>query len=270
MKKTIAVLAGDGIGPEVMAEAIKVLEKAAEGFGHEFTFQEALIGGAAWEPYGRHFPDETKQICERSDAILFGSVGGPIHEQGNDKWRDCERHSILAIAPIFSFSDQLKARQSLSCPSRFVRFTSSNHWRGGGYLMCERAFGRYLFGEHRIEKVKDVKTAMDVMAYDEDTIADIAHAAFQAAQKRKFKVASVDKANVLARSRLWREVVTDVSKGYPDCQLEHILVDNCAMQLIRCPTYFDVLLMPNMFGDIYRMKLHVLGGFIGIDAFRQP
>lgn len=264
MKKTIAVLSGDGIGPEVMSEAIKVLLKIAEDFGHEFTFQHALIGGAAWEVHGVHFPEETKKICEGSDAILFGSVGGPIQEQGNAKWKDCERNSILQLRQYFHFQTNL--RPSKVYPALADSCVLRPQIIGNGVdILCVRELsGDIYFGEHHIKEIDGVKNAIDVMAYDERTIADIAHAAFQAARHRRKKVTSVDKANVLACSRLWREVVTEVSKEYPDCQLEHLLVDNCAMQLIRCPTVFDVLLMPNMFGDILSDEVSVLAGSLGM------
>lgn len=264
MKKTIAVLSGDGIGPEVMSEAIKVLLRIAEGFGHKFILQNAVIGGAAWEIHGVHFPEETKKICERSDAILFGSVGGPIQEQGNAKWKDCEHNSILKLRQYFCFQTNL--RPSKVYPALADSCVLRPQIIGNGVdILCVRELsGDIYFGEHRIEVIDDVKNAIDVMTYDEKTIADIAHAAFQAARHRRKKVTSVDKANVLACSRLWREVVTEISKEYSDCQLEHLLVDNCAMQLIRCPTAFDVLLMPNMFGDILSDEVSVLAGSLGM------
>lgn len=264
MKKTIAVLSGDGIGPEVMSEAIKVLVKIAEIFGHEFIFQHALIGGAAWENHGEHFPEETKKICEGSDAILFGSVGGPIQEQGDAKWKDCEQNSILQLRKYFRFQTNL--RPSKVYPALAESCVLRPEIIGNGVdILCVRELsGDIYFGEHRIEEQDGFRKAIDVMAYDERTIADIAHAAFQAARHRRKKVTSVDKANVLACSRLWREVVTEISKEYPDCQLEHLLVDNCAMQLMRCPTAFDVLLMPNMFGDILSDEVSVLAGSLGM------
>lgn len=264
MKKKIAVLAGDGIGPEVMAEAIKVLGKIAEYFGHEFTFENALIGGAAWEHDGCHFPEETRKICQRSDAILFGSVGGPILEQGNAKWKDCERNSILQLRQYFHFQTNLRPCKVYpvladACVLR------PQIIEGGVDILCVRELsGDIYFGEHSMELIDGVKSARDIMSYDEQTIADIAHVAFHAARRRRKKVTSVDKANVLACSQLWREIVTEISKQYPDCQLEHLLVDNCAMQLIRCPTAFDVLLMPNMFGDILSDEVSVLAGSLGM------
>ena len=264
MKKTIAVLPGDGIGPEIMHEAVKVLEKIGARFGHEFLFVHALIGGAAWERHQIHFPEETKKICEGSDAILFGSVGGPVHEQGSEKWKDCERNSILQLRQHFRFQTNL--RPSRVYPVLAASCALRPHLIEGGVdILCVRELSQDIyFGEHRLEVVDGIRQAVDVMSYDERIIADIAHKSFQAARNRRKKVISVDKANVLACSRLWREVVNEVSKEYPDCLLEHILVDNCAMQLIRCPAAFDVLLMPNMFGDILSDEVSVLAGSLGM------
>ena len=269
MKKGIAVLAGDGIGPEIMPEAIKVLHRIEQLFGHEFTLQAALIGGAAWETYGAHFPKETQQICEKSDAILFGSVGGPVHEQNSPKWHNCERNSILQLRQHFRFQTNLR-------PSRvYAALADSSilrpHIIGDGIdiLAVRELSGDVYFGEHRLELVDGVKTGTDLMRYDALTIEDIAHAAFQAAQQRRKKVTSVDKANVLACSVLWREVVSQIARAYPECALEHLLVDNCAMQLLRRPASFDVLLMPNMFGDILSDQVRRLCRLLGHAALCQ-
>lgn len=264
MKKTIAVLAGDGIGPEIMSEAIKVLLKIAECFGHEFILDNALIGGAAWEKHGKHFPEETKKICEASDAILFGSVGGPIQEQGSAKWRDCERNSILQLRKHFCFQTNLRPSKVYPALAHSCVLRPEIIKNGVDILCVRELSGDIYFGEHLQEVIDGVRIARDVMTYDAQTIADITHVAFQAARMRKKKVTSVDKANVLACSQLWREVVIEVAKEYPDCQLEHLLVDNCAMQLMRSPSAFDVLLMPNMFGDILSDEVSILAGSLGM------
>lgn len=264
MKKAIAVLSGDGIGPEIIAEAKKVLLKIADVFGHEFIFKDTLIGGAAWDHFGEHFPDETKNICAESDAILFGSVGGPIQEQTLPKWKGCERNSILEIRKWFRFQINLRPVKAYAA----LKSASILHPRlmeKGVDILCVRELtGDIYFGDHRTLVVEGIRKAEDVMAYDETAIANIAHAAFQSAMRRRKKVTSVDKANVLACSRLWRQIVDEVSKEYPDCVLEHILVDNCAMQLIRNPSSFDVLLMPNLFGDILSDEASVLAGSLGM------
>lgn len=263
MKKNIALLAGDGIGPEIMKEAIKVLDKIAEKFGHEFEYHEALIGGAAYEAHGTHIPDETKKIASESDAILFGSVGGPVADQLNPKWKNCETNSILAIRKHFKFNINLRPAKSyptLSSLSPLRPDIAKNI-----DILCVRELsGDIYFGEHKTEEINGQRRASDLMIYDENTIAQAAHAAFKTAQSRHKKVHSVDKANVLDCSKLWRAVVTEVANQYPDCQLDHILVDNCAMQLIRRPDQFDVLLMPNMFGDILSDEASVFAGSLGM------
>jgi 3-isopropylmalate dehydrogenase len=264
MRKTIAVLPGDGIGPEIMKEAIKVLRKIAVIFDHEFIFHEAFIGGAAWERYGEHFPAETKGICEGADAILFGSVGGPVQKQTQAKWKDCERNSILHLRQHFHFQTNLRPLKVFLGMINACVLRPEIIKEGIDILCVRELSGDIYFGEHQMETVEGIRKARDIMAYDEHTIADIAHVAFQAARQRRRKVTSVDKANVLACSRLWREVVNEVSRNYRDCELEHMLVDNCAMQVIRNPTSFDVLLMPNMFGDILSDEVSVLAGSLGM------
>lgn len=185
MKKKIAVLAGDGIGPEIMSEAIKVLRSIEECYGHTFTFQEAYVGGAAWEHYGNHFPSETRQTCEQSDAILFGAVGGPVHEQGSPKWKDCERNSILQIRQHFRF--QINLRPAKVYPALESSCVLRPHIiQDGVDILCVRELLEDIyFGEHRIEAYESGRQAVDVMSYSEPVITDIAHAAFKAARSRK-------------------------------------------------------------------------------------
>lgn len=264
MNKTIAILAGDGIGPEIMREAVRVLKAVEERFGHTFVFKEALVGGAAWEATGRHFPEETRTVCTSADAILFGSVGGPVSEQSSPKWAGCERESILAVRSHFGFNINLRPVPVYPdlvsrCPLR------SELIRGGVDILCVRELaGDIYFGEHATEMRDGLRAARDVMTYDESAIAAAAHAAFKAARQRRKTVVSVDKANVLDCSKLWRAVVTEVARGYPDCSLEHLLVDNAAMQVIRRPADFDVLLLPNMFGDILSDEVSVFAGSLGM------
>ncbi len=258
MKKSIAILAGDGIGPEVMAQAVKALRGIEQRFGHQFILREAWVGGAAWERYGGHFPLETQSICEGVDAILFGSVGGPISEQTYEKWKDCERNSILRIRQHFGF--QVNMRPIRSYPS----LKHPLGWMHVDLLCIRELLGDVYFGDHRLDVIDGIRVASDAMVYDEKSITTAAYAAFDAARGRRKKVTSVDKANVLACSRLWREIATEVSMHYPDVHLEHMLVDNCAMQLIRNPSSFDVLLMPNMFGDILTDEASVLAGSLGM------
>lgn len=264
MKKTIAILSGDGIGPEVMQEALKVLKRINEVFGHEFKLVEGLIGGAAWGKYGNHFPNETKKICENSDAILFGSVGGPISEQMNEKWRDCERNSILAIRKYFNFNVNFRPVKLYSALKNNCVLKANVIKKGVDILCVRELAGDVYFGEHKTEGEVGNRIATDVMTYDESTIEKVAIAAFEAAMKRRKKVSSVDKANVLDCSKLWREVVDRIAKNYPQCSLEHVLVDNMAMQVIKRPYDFDVILMPNMFGDIISDEVSVFAGSLGM------
>lgn len=266
MKMKIAILSGDGIGPEIMAEAVKVLQKIGEIFGHEFEFSEGLIGGAAWDIYKNHFPEETKKICEKSDAILFGSVGGPVTNNKEEKWLNCETNSILEIRKYFNFNVNIRPAKT------YKQLIDSSPLRPeiikeGIDILCIRELSQDIyFGEHKIDGKDGERIATDVMTYDEKCIENIAHIAFKAAAKRNNKIHSVDKANVLACSKLWREVVSNVAKEYPKCKLEHILVDNCAMQIIKRPHDFDVLLLPNMFGDIISDETSVFAGSLGMLA----
>lgn len=264
MKKTIAVLAGDGIGPEVMQEAVKVLKRIGEVFGHEFKLASGLIGGAAWEKYKDHFPEKMKRICKESDAILFGSVGGPVSEQMSEKWRDCEKNSILAIRKYFNFNVNFRPVKLYSALKNNCVLRANVIKKGVDILCVRELSGDVYFGEHKTEGEVGSRTATDVMTYDEETVEKVAIAAFEAAMKRRKKVSSVDKANVLDCSKLWREVVSRVAKNYPQCSCEHVLVDNMAMQVIKRPGDFDVILMPNMFGDIISDEISVFAGSLGM------
>lgn len=250
MNKTIAIIPGDGIGPEIMAEAIKVLKEIESVFGHRFIYHYAVIGGAAWDAHGTHFPQETADICENADAILFGSVGGPVGSQDSPKWKDCEKNSILAI----------RSQMGMNCNIRPVQGIGNEI-----DIFCVRELSEDVyFGSHETSGSIGDRVAQDMMIYSEGTIRQIAHQAFQFAMSRDKKVTSVDKANVLDCSKLWREIVEEVSKGYPECKVEHMLVDNCAMQLAKNPRDFDVLLMPNLFGDILSDLASIWGGSLGM------
>jgi 3-isopropylmalate dehydrogenase len=264
MKKTVSLLPGDGIGPEIMAEAVKVLERIATVYDHQFEFREADAGGAAWEKHGEHLPEETLEICRNSDAILFGAAGGPVSESDNPKWRDCERATVLGLRKAFNFNINL--RPVVVYPALAESCPLKKRVIGGGVdILCVRELlGGIYFGEHKTEGEPGRRVASDIMSYGEEAIAAIAHFAFEAASNRRRKVTSVDKANVLDCSRLWRDVVCSVAAHYPQCELEHLLVDNCAMQVITRPDRFDVLLMPNMFGDIISDELSVLAGSLGM------
>lgn len=264
MEAKIAVLAGDGIGPEVMKEALRVLAVISKKYGHKFEIREALIGGAAFEACGKHFPDETKQICDSSDAILFGSVGGPVSEALAPKWKDCERNSLLGIRKAFNFHANLRPARvypSLKdcCPlSPQVISTEID------LLIVRELIGDIYFGEHKTFTENGMRVATDVASYTEKQVSDIAHVALKEARMRRKKVTSVDKANVLDTSRLWRELVHEVARKYPDVEISDMLVDNCAMQLVRNPAQFDVIVTSNLFGDILSDLASVLPGSLGL------
>ena len=266
MKKNIALIPGDGIGPEIVREARKVLDRVCEKYGHEFTYTELLMGGCSIDAYGVPLTDETLEAAKASDSVLLGAVGGNV---GNSRWYDVAPNlrpeaGLLAIRkglglfanirPAYLYKE-LKA----ACPLR-------EDIIGEGFdmvIMRELTGGLY-FGERHTEEVDGVRKATDTLTYDENEIRRIAIKAFEIARKRKGKVISVDKANVLDSSRLWRQVAEEVAKDYPDVTLTHMLVDNCAMQLVMNPGQFDVILTENMFGDILSDEASMITGSIGM------
>jgi 3-isopropylmalate dehydrogenase len=266
MKREIAVLPGDGIGPEVMAAAVQVLKEIEKRFSHRFTLVEAKIGGAAYDHHQTHFPEETRNICQGSDAILFGSVGGPVTEASLPKWRGCEVNSILALRKTFQFA--VNYRPVAVYPELLDSSPLKPQLleRGIDLVVIRELVGDLYFGEHRTEVENGRRKALDVAEYDEDQIALAAKHAFELAKTRRRRVTSVDKANVLDTSKLWRTVVSEVAHSYPEVQLEHMLVDNCAMQLITAPDQFDVIVTSNMFGDILSDAAAVLPGSLGLLA----
>ena len=264
MQKTIAVLPGDGIGEEVMAQALRVLDAVAKKNGHQFETKKALIGGAAFDVYGKHFPDETKAICEKVDAILFGSVGGPNSERHLDKWKGCEVNALLGIRKAFGFAANF--RPSKIYPALLDSSPLKNRVieKGVDVLIVRELLGDLYFGEKWAKGDKPNREAFDACLYKESQITTVAHAAFQAAMKRRKKLTLVDKANVLTTSKLWRDVVPEIAKEYPEVEFDLMFVDNCAMQLVVNPTQFDVVLTGNMFGDILSDLAAVLPGSLGL------
>lgn len=262
MKKKITILPGDGIGKEVTVEGKRVLEKIADVYGHDFQYDEALIGHAAIEVTGNPLPDETLTKLKSSDAILFGAVGHPKYdndptlkvrpEQGLLKMRK-ELGLYANLRPIKLFDELLEASS-----------IKSEILKGSDILFFRELTGDVYFGEKG--RKDNGNTAYDLMIYQRYEIERIAHKAFQAALTRKKKVTSVDKANVLESSRLWREVVQEVGKQYPDVQLEHQFVDTAAMKLIQNPRSFDVVLTGNLFGDILTDEASQIAGSMGMLA----
>lgn len=266
MNYNIAVIPGDGIGPEIIREARKVLDQVGKVYGHTFHYTEILMGGCSIDAYGVPLTEEALQTAKESDAVLLGAVGGNV---GNSRWYDVAPNlrpeaGLLAIRkglglfanmrPAYLYKE-LKA----ACPLK-------KEIIGDGFdmvIMRELTGGLY-FGDRYTKEVDGVMTAVDTLTYTEKEIRRIAVKAFDIAMKRRKKVTSVDKANVLDSSRLWRNVVEDVAKDYPQVELNHMLVDNCAMQLVMDPGQFDVILTENMFGDILSDEASMITGSIGM------
>jgi 3-isopropylmalate dehydrogenase len=262
--KRIAVLAGDGIGPEIMAEAVKALDAVSRRFGPVFEYVQADVGGAAIDRHGHALPSATLATCEASAAILFGSVGGPAWDTLPPAQRP-ERASLLPLRKHFGLFCNL--RPARLCPAlRHLSPLRPEITAKGFDILCVRELtGDIYFGEPKGRNGSGPdERAFDTMAYTRREVERIAVQAFTMARGRRRRVASVDKANVLTTMVLWREVVTEIGRTFPDVQLEHVYVDNAAMQLIRRPYDFDVLLCGNMFGDILSDECAVLGGSIGM------
>ena len=266
MKATVAVLPGDGVGLEVMQEAVKLFDVLQSEYGHEFKLEYGLVGGAAYDKYKTHMPEETLKLCEKSDAILFGSVGGPVAELDQEKWRDCERNSILALRKHFGFSVNLRPSRVYSQLASLCPLKPELVKKGVDLLIVRELVGDAYFGARETGEENGERFATDESKYTESQVKTAAHAAFRCAKKRKNKVTSVDKANVLTTSKLWREVVREVRSQYPDVIYEDMLVDNCAMQLLRDPSQFDVIVTSNMFGDILSDQAAALPGSLGLVA----
>lgn len=264
MKKKIAILAGDGIGPEVMSSALKVLDYIAEKFGHEFEYQEALVGGAAYEKHRVHLPDETLRICEASDAILFGSVGGHVSEQNQEKWKNCEANALLGLRKHFNFNANFRPAKVYPALQHICPLKSELTEKGIDLLIIRELVGDIYFGEHKFYQENGLRAALDTATYNEKQIREVVEIAFQTAEKRNKKVVSVDKANVLHTSKLWREVLEEIATNYTDISWEHMLVDNAAMQLVKNPAYFDIVVTSNMFGDILSDVAAILPGSLGL------
>ena len=255
----IAILPGDGIGPEVMAEAIKVLRAVEQRFELSFQLTDALVGGAAIDAEGQPLPPQTLSICQQSNAILFGSVGGP-------KWTNLppdqqpERGSLLPLRKTFDLFCNLRPGQIYPAFAELSPIHPRVSSQGMDVLCVRELTGGIYFGE----KGRGEDSAFDTQTYSKAEIRRIATVAFEAAMKRSRKVTSIDKANVLQTSILWREVVTEVGQDFPDVELEHMYIDNAAMQLIRSPQQFDVLLCDNLFGDILSDELAAIAGSLGL------
>jgi 3-isopropylmalate dehydrogenase len=262
MKFNIAVIPGDGIGPEVTIQAQKVLEAVANVYDHTFMFKEALMGACAIDKTGNPLPDETITLCKKSDAILFGAIGDPKYD--NDPTAKVRpEQGLLKLRKefgLFCYERPVKAYQQLIENSPLKREIIE----GTDITIYRELTGGIYFGIKEISDDKQI--AFDGCSYSVEEIERIAHLAFKAAQKRRKKLTLVDKANVLETSRLWRKTVTALASNYPDVALDFIFVDNAAMQLILNPKQFDVILTENLFGDILSDEASVIGGSIGLLA----
>jgi 3-isopropylmalate dehydrogenase len=259
MKAEILVLAGYGVGPEVTAEACRVLEKVAGLYGHTFSFTEGLVGGCAIDATGTPLPAATLDACRRADAVLLGAVGGPSWSDPSAPVRP--EQGLLQLRQDFDLFANLRPVQIFPALAGHAPLRSEL-LDGVDILFVRELAGGIYFGR-RQEENEDGE-AFDTMCYSRREVERIAHIAFQAARRRRGKVASVDKANVLASMRLWRRTVEQVALEYPDIELEHVLVDACAMFLMRRPRDFDVILAGNCFGDILSDEAATLAGSLGL------
>lgn len=266
MNFNIASISGDGIGPEIVREARKVLDTVGRKFGHTFTYEDLLMGGCSIDAYGEPLTDETLEKARKSDSILLGSVGGRV---GVDSWYELPpdkrpEAGLLKIRKGLGLFCNLRPailfeELSGACPLKEEIVEG-----GFDFIFARELTGGLYFGERYTREIDGVMTAVDTLKYDENEIRRIAKQAFEIAMKRNKKVCSVDKANVLDSSRLWSKVVAEVGKDYPKVELTNMLVDSCAMQIVRNPKQFDVILTENMFGDILSDEASMVTGSLGM------
>lgn len=259
--KKIAIIAGDGIGPEVVAEAEKVLKRTEELFGYRFETEHALFGGIAIDEKGTPLPQDTLEVCQRADAVLLGAVGGPKWDNNPKELRP--ETGLLGIRKALGLFSNLRPAVVFDC-LKDASTLKPEVLEGTDLIVVRELTGGIYFGEKFRRETEHGQEAVDTCAYNVTEVERIVRQAFEIAGKRRKKLASVDKANVLESSRLWREVVNRVAPEYPEVELEHVLVDNCAMQLLRRPSSFDVIVTENMFGDILSDEAAMLTGSIGM------
>ena len=266
MKLNIACIPGDGIGPEIVSEAQKILNKVATVYGHEMAYTEVLLGGASIDAHGVPLTDEAIATAKASDAVLMGSIGGdtttsPWYKLAPNLRPEAGLLAIRKSLGLFAnirpaiLFDELKG----ACPLKEEIIDG-----GFDFVVMRELTGGLYFGDRRTYEENGLRTAYDSLIYNEEEIRRIAKWAFEVAMKRNKKVCSVDKANVLDSSRLWRQVVEETAQDYKEVELSHMLVDNCAMQLVKDPTQFDVILTENMFGDILSDEASMVTGSIGM------
>lgn len=262
MNKKIAVIRGDGIGPEIIQEALKVLDKIAKIYDHNFSYVDVDMGGCAIDKYNEPLPEESLEKCIESDSVLLGAVGG-------EKWNNVPGNKrpekgllkLRAGMKVYSNNRPAKIWPQLSEASPLKKSIVD---KGIDFIIVRELTGGIYFGEHKIEKINGKSVATDVLVYNEDEIKRIARIGFEMAQKRNKKLCSVEKSNVLESSRLWKKTVSSLANEYPDVKLTHMLVDNCAMQIVKDPSQFDVIVTENMFGDILSDEASMITGSIGM------
>lgn len=259
MKFKIAVIEGDGIGPEIISQGIRVLDRIAQKYSHSFEYNYCLAGGCSLDAHLVPLTDETLDICRNSDSILLGAVGGPKWDNVKSEYRP--ERALLKLRSEFDLFANLRPAKlypALKSASPIKEAFIKNDF---DIMIVRELVGDVYFGEkgRRMDG-----TGYDIMRYNKDEVSRIAKTAFELAMKRSKKLCSVDKANVLETSRLWREVVTEMSKQYPEVELSHMYVDNAAMQLIKNPAQFDVIVTGNLFGDILSDELGMISGSIGM------
>ena len=268
MELKITCIPGDGIGPEIVAEAKKVLNAVADRFGHTMQYTDILMGGASIDAYGVPLTDEAIETAKSADAVLMGSIGG---DTTTSPWYKLPPNlrpeaGLLAIRKALNLFANLRPAVLYSELRGACPLKEEISAAGFDMMIMRELTGGLYFGERKTTEENGVRKAVDTLVYDEKEIRRIAVKGFDIAMKRRKKVTSVDKANVLDSSRLWRSVVEEVAKDYPEVTLEHMLVDNCAMQLVKDPAQFDVILTENMFGDILSDEASMVTGSIGMLA----
>ena len=262
MVKNIAVIRGDGIGPEIVEQALRVLDKVAECYGHTFNYTDVDMGGCAIDKYGDPLPAEMLKKCVESDSVLLGAVGG-------DKWNDVPGHMrpekgllrLRAGMGVYSNNRPAKIWQQLADASPLKKEIVE---KGIDFIIVRELIGGIYFGEHKTEDINGKPTATDILTYNEEEIERIGRIGFETARKRGKKLCSVEKSNVLDSSRLWKKVMHRLAEEYPDVELSDMLVDNCAMQIVKAPSQFDVVVTENMFGDILSDEASMITGSIGM------
>ncbi|MBP3937766.1 MAG: 3-isopropylmalate dehydrogenase [Clostridia bacterium] len=262
MVKNIAVIRGDGIGPEIVEQALKVLNKVAKAYGHTFNYTDVDMGGCAVDKYGDPLPEAELKKCVESDSVLLGAVGG-------NKWNDVPGYMrpekgllrLRAGMGVYSNNRPAKIWKQLADASPLKKSIVD---KGINFIIVRELIGGIYFGEHKTEEVDGKPTAIDILTYNEEEIERIGRIGFETARKRNKKLCSVEKSNVLDSSRLWKKVMHKLADEYPDVELSDMLVDNCAMQIVKNPSQFDVVVTENMFGDILSDEASMITGSIGM------